>query len=114
MCSSDVKILIVLTTTYLGIIMHISHPAKVGLVVLRLEPTAQSLDGWSYAPSLLRRGSALSFLFQPLRDEDLAFVVACLTLFFALCTSVDLPGLPLTVTTFAGFDISVTFLSFLS
>ena len=44
-----------------GIIMHISHPAKVGLVVLRLEPTAQSLGGWSYAPSPLRRGSELSF-----------------------------------------------------
>ena len=41
--------------------MHVSHPAKVGLIVLRLEPTAQSLGGWSYAPSPLRRGSALSF-----------------------------------------------------
>ena len=38
-----------------GIITHISHPAKVSLVVLRLEPTAQSLGGWSYAPSPLRR-----------------------------------------------------------
>ena len=45
--------------------MHISHPAKVGLVVLKLEPTAQSLGGWSYAPSPLRRGSVLSF-----RDPD--------------------------------------------
>ena len=89
--------------------MHISHPAKVGLVVLRLEPTAQSLGGWSYAPSPLRRGSALSLLFQPLCGEDLTVVVACLTFVCALCTSVDLPGLPLTVMSFTGFNINVTF-----
>ena len=41
--------------------MHISILPKVDLVVLRLEPAAQSLVGWSSAPALLRRGSAPSF-----------------------------------------------------
>ena len=58
--------------------MHISILPKVDLVVLKLEPTAQSLVGWSSAPALLRRGSVPSFRFQPLRGEDLSVVVACL------------------------------------
>ena len=45
--------------------MHISILPKVDLVALKLEPTAQSLVGWSSAPALLRRGSAPSF-----RDLD--------------------------------------------
>ena len=61
------KTVIVPITTYFGIITHISHPAKVGLV-LKLEPSARSLGWWSYAPSPLPRGSALSFSFQPLVD----------------------------------------------
>ena len=48
------------------------------LVVLRLEPTAQSLVGWSSAPALLHGGSAPSLRFQPLRVEDLSVVVSCL------------------------------------
>ena len=66
------------TTTYLGIIYAYIDPAKVDLVVLRLEPTAQSLVGWSSAPALLHGGSAPSLRFQPLRVEDLSVVVSCL------------------------------------
>ena len=58
--------------------MHISILLEVDLVVLRLEPTAQLLVGWSSAPALLCRGSAPSFRFQPLRGEDLFIVVSCL------------------------------------
>ena len=66
------------TTTYLGIIYAYIQPAKVDLVILRLEPTAQSLVGWSSAPALLHRDSAPSFRFQPLRGGDLSVIVSCL------------------------------------
>ena len=45
--------------------MHISILPWWILAVLKLEPTAQSLVGWSSAPALLCRGSAPSF-----RDLD--------------------------------------------
>ena len=84
--------------------MHISHPAKVGLVVLRLEPTAQSLGGRSCAPPPPAQRLSAVILFPTTAWLRPLLAVACLLFVCALCTSVDLPGFALNVTSFAGFN----------